>query len=138
MIEVEFINRGKYPITKKMIETVAKKAGRYEKKIAGKVEVVLIGNSEMKKLNQSWRGKNSTTDVLSFAWAEEKTVVSRCLGQIFISWPQIAAQAKEYGVKPIEELKRMLVHGLLHLIGYEHTKRADAEKMYLLQERILD
>lgn len=137
MIEVDFISQGKYPISKIMIESVAEKASRYEKKIAGRVEVVLIGDNEMKKINKEWRGKNSTTDVLSFAWTEEKIVVSRCLGQIFISWPKIVAQSKEHGVKPTDEFKRMLVHGLLHLAGYNHIKKTDAVKMGLLQEKIL-
>jgi probable rRNA maturation factor len=137
MIEIAFINRGRYPVSKKLIDSVAKKAGRYEKKLTGTVEVVLIGNSEMKKMNSKWRGKNRTTDVLSFAWTEEKTVASRFLGQIFISWPKIVTQSKAYNVKPVEELKRILVHGLLHLVGYDHIKKTDAVRMYSLQEKIL-
>lgn len=137
MIEINFINLKKYPVSKKLAEAVAIRAGRMEKKISGSIEVVVVNNSEIKKMNNYWRGKNQPTDVLSFAWREEAKVASPCLGQVFISWPKIVSQSKEYGVKPVDEFKRMLAHGLLHLAGHDHKKKSEAEKMLVLQEKIL-
>ena len=71
----------------------------------------------MKRLNSKFRGKNSTTDVLSFPLAEN---FERHLGDIVISLPQARKQAREFGSRLQEELLRLLIHGLLHLLGYDH------------------
>ena len=107
------------------------------KKVDGEVDVVVINDAEMKRLNMVYRGKNKTTDVLSFAFSEDKKIKSDYLGQIFISYPQIKKQAKEYKVKEKEEFIRMLTHGLLHLIGYDHDTIKEEKKMFFLQEKII-
>lgn len=121
-------------------------------KEAGEVEVNIVGDKEMKDLNFRFRGKNKVTDVLSFAWQEgmtvksgalNKTIVwhdfaeSKSLGQIYICYPQIIRQSKEYSVKPKEEFVRMLAHGFLHIIGHDHVNKKEAEIMFGIQEEIV-
>lgn len=106
-------------------------------KINGELEVSVVGDREMKELNYRYRGKDCVTDVLSFAWQEDKQVKSEFLGQIYICYPQIARQAKEFGVKIGEEFVRMLAHGFLHVAGYDHLKKLEAEKMFKIQEEII-
>ncbi|PIR03896.1 MAG: rRNA maturation RNase YbeY [Candidatus Magasanikbacteria bacterium CG11_big_fil_rev_8_21_14_0_20_39_34] len=102
------------------------------------LSIHLIGNKMMTGLNSQYRGKNSPTDVLSFAISEgEMFFKTEEKGDIFICIPQIKKQAKEYGVGFQEELYKMLVHGILHLFGYDHIKEVDAKKMIPLQEKIL-
>jgi probable rRNA maturation factor len=60
------------------------------------------------------------------------------LGQIFIAYPQIKRQAKQYKISEKEEFVRMLVHGLLHLVGYDHNTIKDEKKMLNLQEKIVN
>jgi len=99
----------------------------------------------MKKLNRQYRGIDRTTDVLSFpqedsfssngsgAWAD---IV---LGDIVINLHKAERQAKENGLSLNEELKRLLVHGLLHLLGYDHEKNGYSErKMKEKSKRLLE
>lgn len=103
----------------------------------GELEINIVGDKAIKDLNFRYRGKNKVTDVLSFAWQEDKKVRTKYLGQIYICYPQIERQAKEFKVKPREEFVRMLAHGFLHIIGYDHIKKKEAEKMFKIQEAIV-
>ena len=107
--------------------------------VTGSVSVNYIGDAKMQTLNKRYRGKNSTTDVLSFAAQEGDDMFfpNDDLGDIFISVKQIERQAKEYGVPYKEEATRMVVHGVLHLLGYDHIKPRDAKKMFGLQEKFV-
>lgn len=131
------INQKKYPVARASIVKAIKEAAKKNKNIRGRVEVLLTDNAGIKKLNKIWRNINRPTDVLAFAWAEENRIKSDYLGQIIISYPMVAAQAKEYGVKAKEEFIRMLVHGLLHLVGFNHERSAEAKKMFNFQESII-
>ena len=136
MLRVNFFKRVRSPWTLSGVEKVFR-AARQLIKINGELEINVVGDKEMKALNYRHRGKNNITDVLSFAWNEDKKVKSEFLGQIYICYPQIARQAKEFGVKINEEFVRMLAHGFLHTVGYDHIKKLDAEKMFKIQEEII-
>ncbi len=102
------------------------------------VSVHFIGDKKMRSINKKYRNKDSSTDVLSFAIKEgEYSLDSNEWGDIFISIPYIKAQAKRVRVTYKEELFRMLIHGILHLIGHDHIKPKEAKKMFALQEGIL-
>lgn len=140
MIGVELINKKSYPINKKLFLRAAAALSKQDKKLRGTVETVVVDNRVMRKMNKEWRGMDRTTDVLSFAWAETKSFPGEKeapLGQIFISYPRIVAQAKECGVDLKEEMARMFLHGLLHLFGYDHAREKEAKKMFALQEKII-
>ena len=103
------------------------------------LSAMFIGDWKMRRLNHEWRGKDRTTDVLSFSQREGKTSFpcTTELGDVFICVPQVKRQAKERGIPYREECFRMLIHGILHLAGYDHVRRADAAVMLPLQESIL-
>lgn len=82
----------------------------------------LVGDGRMRRLNQIYRGNNRTTDVLAFAMREAPSPCRRLLGDIVISVPTAMRQAKEAGRSLNEELASLLVHGVLHLCGYDHEK----------------
>ena len=63
---------------------------------------------------------------------------NRVLGDIYICIPRMISQAKEYGHSETRELSFLVVHGLLHLLGYDHMNKEDEEKMFGLQKEILD
>lgn len=136
MLSLDFNKRVKCSWTLSRIKKVFNVIGR-QIKINGEVEINLVGEKEIKDLNSRYRRKNKITDVLSFAWQEDKIVKSKYLGQIYICYPQIARQAKGFSVSINEEMARMLAHGFLHLVGYDHAKKQDAEKMFKLQEKIV-
>ncbi len=107
------------------------------------LSVHCIGDTRMRRLNATYRGKDKTTDVLSFSSREGMRIDMNSAeeledwGDIFINIPQIYRQAKEFLVRPKEEYARMLIHGILHLAGYDHIKPKDARVMFPLQEKIL-
>ena len=83
--------------------------------------IVIIGDSRMKQLNETFRGKKSTTDVLSFPHEPDEFDPDKDnLGDIVISAQQAEIQAFENGLTIEEELKQLILHGVLHLCGYDH------------------
>lgn len=83
-------------------------------------DVALITDEAMIQLNENFRGKARTTDVLSFRYPEEQFETSDSLGDIVISVEQAARQATENELTLEAELKQLILHGLLHLCGYDH------------------
>lgn len=108
-------------------------------KHVAEVGVVFVSDREMIRLNTAHRGKRKTTDVLSFgndgSWAEAGE--HGFLGDIIISVPQAARQAEKAGKPLRNELALLLVHGTLHLLGYDHETVKDEKVMFGLQKRIL-
>lgn len=99
---------------------------------------------EVQQLNRDYRAKDAPTDVLSFAddGADSPFVLPpdmpRYLGDVAISWPHVVAQAAEYGHSDARELAFLTVHGVLHLLGYDHERDADADaEMRALQDTIM-
>lgn len=116
--------------------------------IGSEVELgLLITDDEtVRKLNQKYRGVDEPTDVLSFALAERKLGSSPFitppdgllhLGEVVISYPQAVRQAEENKHKVEEELALLVIHGILHLLGYEHDKPAREQEMRGLEKRVL-
>jgi probable rRNA maturation factor len=100
------------------------------------LSVCFVDDDEMRGLNAGWRGKDRTTDVLSFPQiddedgAVEPAAGEKQLGDVVISVPRASAQAADGGWTVDEELSRLLLHGMLHLLGYDHeTDEEEARKM---------
>jgi probable rRNA maturation factor len=121
-------------------------ASKLEKKIKGSVEIGVISKKEIKDINRRYRGINKPTDVLSFAWQEDEFILSnpkkqpqnQPLGQLYLCPEIIEEHAKRFEVTKKEEFFRMLIHGMLHLVGYDHDLPGRAKKMFSLQEKILE
>jgi len=103
-------------------------------------DIIFIDDDEMHSMNKEYRGIDRTTDVLSFALNDNKHIdtVINSLGDIFISIPKMKAQAVDYGHSEKRELSFLTVHGLLHLLGYDHMNEEDEKVMFALQKEILD
>lgn len=86
--------------------------------------IIFIDDEKMHKLNLEYRGIDRTTDVLSFALEDNDKLKMpiRELGDIFISIPKMQEQAREYNHSEKRELSFLCLHGLLHLLGYDHTR----------------
>jgi len=105
----------------RLIKSILKK-----EKAEGKVNLVLVGDQEIHRLNKKFRKKDKPTDVLAFPMGEEGI-----LGDIAISTETTKRNATRYGVSYRQELKRLVIHGVLHLVGYDHgRKMRDAEEIY--------
>ncbi|MBN2051109.1 MAG: rRNA maturation RNase YbeY [Spirochaetales bacterium] len=102
------------------------------------LSLVFCDDASMKSLNSTYRHKEETTDVLSFPQENGPAPGEwYYAGDIVISLPQLEKQAREWGVTVNEELKRLIIHGILHLKGMDHETNSADEEMLLLQERLL-
>lgn len=103
--------------------------------------VIIIDNDSIHKINKEYRGIDRPTDVITFALEDNKKIDTpevRILGDIYISYDKVISQAKEYGHSIKRELCFLGVHGLLHLLGYDHMNEKDEEEMFSLQKELLD
>lgn len=103
--------------------------------------IIIIDNDEIHKINKEYRGIDRPTDVISFALEDDDTFIEmnqRILGDIYISIDRAREQAKEYGHSLLRELCFLTIHGILHLLGYDHMEPEDEKVMFELQERVLD
>lgn len=137
MIDIAYHKEVACPITSAHVSLITNIAAKHEKKIKGMVEITIVSDAVIKKLNKQYRGKNKVTDVLSFGWQEGGEMPTAMLGEIYICYNQIKRQAKTFKCSAKEEFARMLVHGLLHITGYDHVTKAEAAKMFPLQEKIV-
>jgi len=111
------------------------------------VGLVFTGSETMKQLNRDYRGVDEPTDVLAFYILPQKEVddsfalppdgVTR-LGEAIISYPQAVEQAKEQGHSPEKELALLIIHGILHLIGYDHEEPEEETKMRTREKELLE
>lgn len=103
--------------------------------------IVFVNNEKIQDLNKNYRNIDRVTDVISFAFEDNAKVLYnsvRFLGEIYICIPKMIEQAKEYGHSEVRELAFLTVHGLLHLLGYDHINKEDEKIMFALQDVILD
>lgn len=103
--------------------------------------VIITDEEEIRYLNKTYRSNDSVTDVISFALEDDKTFKNptfRILGDIYICNKRALEQAENYGHSYLRELSFLTIHGLLHLLGYDHMKPEDEKVMFSLQEEILD
>lgn len=110
------------------------------------LSIVLTGDAQVHELNRVWRGKDAPTDVLSFSQIEDVdaagfTAINAAQpvwGDVVISYDTAARQARTYGHSLAYEVRVLLVHGILHLLGYDHEQgEPQAERMRAEEQRIL-
>ncbi len=125
----------------KYLNKIIKRTLKMEKVKSSFFSIVFIDDEKMHQMNLEYRKIDRTTDVLSFAFEDNEKMRYniRQLGEIYISIPKMKEQAKEYGHSEKRELAFLTVHGILHLLGYDHTLGEKEEKeMFAKQELVLN
>lgn len=144
-MELDFINHGpaSYDAFENQFSNLTEKVfnhlGIKENYI---VDVIIVDNKSIQEINRDYRKNDKPTDVISFAFFddENETISSDIplsLGQIVISYEKAEEQAKEFGHSVSREMSFLFVHGMLHLLGYNHMKKNDEIVMFQLQDEIL-
>ena len=103
--------------------------------------IILVDNKRIHEINKEYRNIDRETDVISFAMEDEMDVKYtdfRLLGDIYISIDKCYSQALEYNHSKVREMCFLATHGILHLLGYDHMNKEDEEKMFSLQEELLE
>ena len=108
------------------------------------VDINIVDNDEIHQLNRDYRGIDRPTDVLSFALDEgdeepevEDGEAEHLLGDVIISAPRAVEQGEEFGHGLNREMTYLAVHGMLHLLGYDHMEEADKQVMRAREEQVL-
>ena len=128
-ISVENLH-SRYKPNKKKIANLAKKILSSQKSNFS-LDIILVKDNFIRELNKKFRRKDRVTDVLSFGMKEGKRIGLEInyLGDVYVCLDQAKRQAKEYKVPFTEEVYRLVAHGILHLLGYEHKTKKQKEKM---------
>ena len=127
----------RYPLALgKKVARVFESTGSGKRKMD--VSASFVTPSDMKRINRAYRGKNKVTDVLSFCLSDNSVKGVRVIeGELLFSYNKAKEQALDRGHSTRDEITFLLVHGLLHIIGYDHEKTKDAKKMFALQTQVL-
>lgn len=133
---VEIANRTKKTVKRSLIERSVETVLHFGK-VKGLVSVVIVGDRAMRNLNRRYRGKDKVTDILSFADSESEKPEQGFVGELIIDLEQIERQAKTFGNSKTKELAFIVIHGALHLLGYEDESEAGRRKMERLGEKLI-
>lgn len=141
-MEIDFAVEGGFPSPERLIPDLNAVAEHLLKAFGleeGELSVVLCDDAFITPLNRDWRQKDRPTDVLSFAQreGEEADPDDPVLGDVIISLETAARQAEERGHSLDHEARVLLVHGVLHLLGYDHEVDEEAEEMEALERELL-
>ncbi len=112
-----------------------------EENAVGSVTIEIVDGEEIRRLNREFRNVDSVTDVLTFpAWEGEeiRTPKDGYLGDIAICYPRAREQAEQYGHSFERELSFLTVHGILHILGYDHMNPEEEKAMFERQEELLN
>ena len=102
--------------------------------------VIFVDKDKIHEINKEYRGIDRETDVISFALEDDPDIKldHRILGDIYICIEKAYSQAEEYGHSRLREIAFLMIHGLLHLLGYDHMEKEEEKIMFSKQEEILD
>ena len=136
-MEVEVVKAGRADVEPAFVRRILTRAARVPELAArmpaGRTDVAvrITSADELRELNRAYAGEDHTTDVLSFTGEGDH------VGDLAISWPAVVAQARERGHSARVELAILLVHGLLHLLGWDHRNAAETREMWRLTDLAL-
>ncbi len=134
------------PLRRAGIERLAQRILGATGEAQADVSLSFIGDASMRRLNRQYRRKDATTDVLAFPMRQIRPrftphasrFMSSMLGDVVISLPQAARQARERGLPLHHELATLLIHGILHLLGYDHERNSrEAQRMQRKERAVL-
>lgn len=146
MLKLEYYNETKTPLSGKVLEDLLEIINSHFKKILpGKLDkrknyyitCTLVNDKFIKKINKKFRKKNEPTDVVSLSYLGKEFPGQDMVGEIFISVETAKKQAKKLNHDLLTEIKFLFVHGVLHILGYEHSGERDFEIMMDLTNEIM-
>ena len=128
----------------KTVESLTEKCGRATKTLlpefGGEIAVLFTNDDRLRDLNRQFRNKDASTNVLSFPSVQENSGLDRLLflGDIALAFETCASEAQADGKTVEDHVSHLIVHGLLHLLGYDHQTEEEASEMESLEVRILE
>jgi probable rRNA maturation factor len=125
---------GKHAVSRDFARRCAREALRSVRCRKGLLSVVLVGSRCLRRLNREFLGHDRVTDVIAFSLGGPETLE----GEVYVNVERARSQAREYRVTVREETARLIVHGTLHLAGFDDRRASDALRMRKAEDRVLD
>jgi len=127
-------------VDKIRVRDVASAILHEERKTGGRVNIILATDAHVADLNLKYLNRDGSTDVLSFPMEDDEHTVQEehIMGEVYVSLDRARQQAKEYKVSFVEEVDRLVIHGVLHLCGYDHERARDARLMKAKERDFLE
>ena len=141
MNEINVTNETEKSIDTDLLLKVANYALEYEKVENAIANIIIVDSKTIKEINKKYRNIDRVTDVISFALEDDNTFIDipiRVLGDIYLCIDKAEEQALEYGHSLKREIAFLTVHGMLHLLGYDHMIKEEEKIMFQKQDEILD
>jgi probable rRNA maturation factor len=145
MVKIDIFTSPHYPVNRKIIrKAVDETLNKVGIRSFTQVSVSVVGDRKVRELNRKFRGQDKTTNVLSFPLHEGDTDFDKVglsgkttpLGDVVISYPVARSEAAEQSVLVDHMLGRLTVHGMLHLVGFDHEDEFEARQMEKLEDEI--
>jgi probable rRNA maturation factor len=103
----------------------------------GGINIIIVSPAEIASLNETYRGKEGPTDILTFPYRDSVNKATDIAGEIYLCLEKIQYYAEERGTSYEEQLKYIIVHGLVHMMGYDHETEKESKEMEKIEKRIL-
>ncbi len=133
--DVEIVNAhpGKRIRKRSMVQLV-RRVLKAEQARSGELTIVFVNDKEMKRLNKKFLSRTGTTDVISFRLDDHRNIE----GEVYVNVDQAERQAREFHIRNRTEVGRLVVHGVLHVIGYEDDTTSKRKVMHTLEDKYLE
>ncbi|MFA6080451.1 MAG: rRNA maturation RNase YbeY [Candidatus Gracilibacteria bacterium] len=124
-------------LTKKYIQSVGRALEEVTKiPQKGSINIIAVSLEEITRLNTQYRGKKGATDILTFPYLESVQTEKDIAGEIYLCLEKIKLYASERGTTYKEQLQYIIIHGMVHMMGYDHEREKDAQKMEEVEQKI--
>lgn len=131
-MEIKYLNQKEFKVVTSSFSKYIKKLIQLIDAREGILNVVFVNDQYIQALNKSYRNKDRPTDVLSFSYDDGDLV-----GEVYISVETAEKQAKDHNHSLLDELIKLIVHGILHIHGHDHEKDDEYKKMFAIEKRVL-
>lgn len=131
-MEVKYLNQEEFKVDTAPFLAYIKKLAKAIEVQDGILNAVFVNDKYIRALNKAYRGKDEPTDVLSFSYGPDDLI-----GEVYVSVETAERQAKEHRHPLGDELIRLIVHGILHVHGYDHEEDEDYKKMLTVEKKVL-
>jgi len=141
VVLVSIVEPSASSVTQAWLERVARRVLEAEGVGTVELSVTVTDDETVRSLNREYAGEDAVTDVLSFSQREGEEFAAAAgrippLGEVIIAYPQALRQAREHGESPEAEVTRLLIHGILHLLGYDHAQPEEERRMRTREEEL--
>ena len=130
--------KGRSLPSSKTVEQIVHTVFRAERRpLRGDFNVIFVDSATIKKLNRQYLGHRGTTDVIAFSYDADAMNFDVIFGEVYISIPEARLNARRHSVAFAEEVLRLVIHGTLHLLGYDDHAPRDRKRMWSRQEKLV-